>query len=74
MKKPSLKEKEYMRVPEAVALYGLSWRKMNRLLEDGEHDFLVFYGTRKLILREPFEAYLSQPGVMEGLKVGKKRF
>lgn len=74
MKKPVLAEKDYMRTEEAVQLYGLSRRKLKRVLDEGQHDFVAFYGKRKLILRQQFERYLEGPGVMEELRNGKKRF
>lgn len=73
MKRPILEEKDYLRAEEAVRLYGLSRRKLNRLLREGPHDFVAMYGKRILILREEFEKYLSKPGVKEELH-GKTRF
>lgn len=74
MKKPVLAEKDYMRTEEAVQFYGLSRRKLKRVLDEEHHDFVAFYGKRKLILRQQFERYLEGPGIMEGLRNGKKRF
>ena len=68
LKKPVVAEKNYMRAEEAVQLYGLSRRKFNALLKEGGHDFVAYYGRRRLILRERFESYLDQPGIKEALK------
>ena len=58
---------------ETAALYNLSRRKFYRLLQRERNlPFLVFYKTRRLILRDAFEAYLAaNPEVKEELKNGK---
>lgn len=75
MKKPILEQKDILNPEEAIACFGLSRRKLNRLLNDGKkHTFTALYGSRKLIIRTEFEKYLEQnPGVKEELKNGRSR-
>ena len=68
MKKPSLEEKDTLRVEEAIALYGLSRRKFRRLLESSGLPFVAAYGKRKIIIRHEFELYLqARPELKEEL-------
>ena len=68
MKKPSLEEKDTLRVEEAIALYGLSRRKFRRLLESPRLPFVAAYGKRKIIIRPEFELYLqARPELKEEL-------
>lgn len=73
MKKPALEDKDFLTVIEATELFGLSRRKMFRLVEEEKLPFLAMYGTRKLIIRDEFIKYLKRPGVKEGLANGKPR-
>ena len=60
MKKPQLATKETLTTFEARELFGLSKRKFERFIEKGKCDaFLVFYNTRKLILRAAFADFLN---------------
>ena len=68
MKKPSLEEKDTLRVEEAIALYGMSRRKFRRLLESAGLPFVAAYGKRKIIIRQEFELYLqARPELKEEL-------
>ena len=73
MKKPALKDKSLLTASEAAEAYGLSRRKLFRLVETDGLRFMAFYGTRKLIIRDEFEKYLAKPGVREELKNGEPR-
>ena len=73
MKKPALEDKDFLTVIETTELFGLSRRKMFRLVEEEKLPFLAMYGTRKLIIKDEFIKYLRQPGVKEGLANGKPR-
>ncbi len=73
MSKRSLSQVDYMGPTDAAKFYGLNPNKLRKALAEGDHDFIVYYGNRKLLLRELFEEYLARPGVKEGLEIGKKR-
>ena len=73
MSKPLLENKDFLTVIETATLFDLSRRKMTRLVNKGGLPFVALYGTRKLILKNEFIAYLSNEGVKEGLANGKPR-
>ena len=73
MKKPALEDKDFLTVIKTTELFGLSRRKMFRLVEEEKLPFLAMYGTRKLIIKDEFIKYLKRPGVKEGLANGKPR-
>ena len=73
MKKPVLEDKSLLTVSEAAEVFGLSRRKLFRLVETNGLHFLAFYGTRKLIIKDEFVKYLAKPGVREGLENGEPR-
>lgn len=73
MSKPSLADKDFLTVIETAEFYGLSRRKLFRLVEEKNLPFLAMYGTRKLIIKSEFVKYLSKPGIKEGLANGKPR-
>ena len=62
-----------MTVIETAEFYGLSRRKLFRLVEEKNLPFLAMYGTRKLIIKAEFVKYLNKPGIKEGLANGKPR-
>lgn len=60
MKKPQLEAKETLTTFEAMELFGLSKRKFEKFIAAGKCDaFIVYYNTRKLILRAAFSGYLD---------------
>ncbi len=71
---PSSETKDLMTLEDTEAYFGLSRRKLRRLLQTGSFKFVVHYANRKLILTEEFKKYLAQPGVKESLKNGKPRY
>ena len=71
MKRAPLNEKNYLNPQETIELFGLSRRKFYALLKEQPHDFVVMYGSRKLIIRTEFEKYLKQAGRKEALKSGE---
>lgn len=76
MGRPSLEDKDFLTVIETAEFFGLSRRKMFRLVELVEEEnlpFMAMYGTRKLIIKDEFKKYLKRPGVKEGLANGKPR-
>ncbi len=73
MGKPSLADKDFLTVIETAEFYGLSRRKLFRLVEEKNLPFLAMYGTRKLIIKTEFVKYLNKPGIKEGLANGKPR-
>lgn len=75
MKKPALSEKVFLNPEEVIALYGLSRRKLYRLLkEKKKNSFTAFYGSRRLVIRKEFEKYLDEnPEEREALKNGSRK-
>ena len=73
MKKPTLEEKEFLTPTEAAVYFGLNQRKFHKLLSEGNHRFVAYYVTRKLIIKDEFRKYLEIPGVKEALKNGTAR-
>lgn len=73
MGKPTLADKDFLTVIETAEYFGLSRRKMFRLVEEKNLPFMAMYGTRKLIIKDEFVRYLSKPGIKEGLANGKPR-
>ena len=71
MKRAPLNEKNYLNPEEAIELFGLSRRKFYALLKEQPHDFVVMYGSRKLVIRTEFEKYLKQAGRKEALESGE---
>ena len=69
-----LGEKEYLNPSEAATYWKLSRRKFFKFLEEGQHDFVALYGTRKLIIRSAFDKYLKEHhSVKEELANGRPR-
>ena len=61
MQRAALENKDLLNPQEAIEHFRLSARKFHRLLkEKGENDFIVLYGTRRLIIRIAFRRYLLQ--------------
>lgn len=59
MKRAALESKDLLNPSEAIEHFCLSARKFYKLLGGNvENDFIVFYGSRKLIIRTAFEQYL----------------
>ncbi|WP_101695391.1 helix-turn-helix domain-containing protein [Dorea phocaeensis] len=73
MHKPTLEGKDFLTVIETAEFFGLSRRKLFRLVEEKNLPFMAMYGTRKLIIKDEFIKYLQKPGVKEGLANGKPR-
>ena len=73
MHKPTLEGKDFLTVIETAEFFGLSRRKLFRLVEEKNLPFMARYGTRKLIIKDEFIKYLQKPGVKEGLANGKPR-
>lgn len=73
MNKPLLEDKDFLTVIETAEFFGLSRRKLFRLVEEDNLPFMAMYGTRKLIIKDEFIKYLGNPGVKEGLANGKPR-
>ena len=73
MGRPLLEEKDLLTVAETAECFGLSRRKLFRLVEEPGLCFLAFYKNRKLVIKDEFEKYLAQPGIKETLKNGKAR-
>ena len=60
MKKAALETKDLLNPSETIEHFGLSARKFYKMLnDDTAKNFLVMYGSRKLIIRTAFEKYLS---------------
>ena len=62
-----LEKKVLLNLGETISFYNLSAAKFYRLVKK-EQPFIVYYKTRKLIVRKEFEKYLEVPGVLERLK------
>ncbi len=60
MDKIPVNEKFNLTIQEASDYFNIGIKKMRRLAEENVGRFAVFNGNRYLILREKFEAYLSQ--------------
>ncbi len=75
MKKPLLCEKATLTTAETIERFDLSKRKFDRFIASGKCDvFIVYYNSRKLILREKFEEFLNlNKHIKEELKNGRKR-
>ena len=73
MGRPSLEDKDFLTVIETAEFFGLSRRKLFRLVEEENLPFLAMYGTRKLVIKDEFKKYLRKPGVKEELANGKPR-
>lgn len=73
MGRPSLEDKDFLTVIETAEFFGLSRRKMFRLVEEENLPFMAMYGTRKLIIKDEFKKYLKRAGVKEELANGKPR-
>ena len=76
MRKAALNQKDYLTIQEAEEFFGLDRHKFHELIDSGPQDFVVTFRSRRLILREEFEKYLSQSGRREELtngKVGRKQ-
>ena len=75
LNKQSLCEKDMLNPAETIEYFGFSKRKFDRFLASGKCDvFLVYYNSRKLILREKFEQFLNvNKQIKEELKNGRKR-
>ncbi len=73
MHKPTLEGKDFLTVIETAEFFGLSRRKLFRLVEEKNLPFMAMYGTRKLIIKDEFIKYLQKPEVKEGLANGKPR-
>jgi len=63
----SLEKKVFLNPGETIKLYNLSAVKFYRLIKE-EQPFIVYYKTRKLIVRKDFEKFLELPEMMERLK------
>lgn len=74
MSKPELDQKDLLNPEEVILNFELSRRKFYRFLkEESENNFVVLYGSRKLIIREEFKNYLEKyPQVKEELLNGRK--
>lgn len=73
MDKPKLENKDFLTVIETAEFFGLSRRKMFRLVKEENLPFMAMYGTRKLIIKDEFVKYLDEPGVKENLVNGEQR-
>lgn len=59
MQRATAKEKDLLNPTEAIDYFKLSRRKFYNLLkEKKENDFIVLYGSRRLIIRTAFEKYI----------------
>ena len=69
VKRPVLEEKGLLTVDETARCCHLSRQKLGQFLNrDEEYPFILFYGKRKLIVRDEFDAYLKKhPEVKETL-------
>ena len=50
--RPSLEDKDFFTVIEIEEFFGLSRRKMFRLVEEENLPFKATYGTRKLVIKD----------------------
>lgn len=73
MNKPKLENKDFLTVIETAEFFGLSRRKMFRLVKEENLPFMAMYGTRKLIIKDEFVKYLDESGVKENLVNGEQR-
>lgn len=61
MRRAEPKNKDLLNPAEAIDCFRLSRRKFYALLKKNkDNDFIVFYGSRKLIIRTAFEKYLLE--------------
>ena len=52
-------KKDLLNLSETIEYFNLSQRKFHSLIrEKTVHDFIVFYGSRRLIIRTAFERYI----------------
>jgi hypothetical protein len=59
MQRATAKEKDLLNPAEAIDYFQLSRRKFYILLkEKNDNDFIVLYGSRRLIIRTAFEKYI----------------
>lgn len=59
--KQNLNDKDLLNPAEAIEHFGLSSRKFYALIRNVKKlDFIVFYGSRRLVIRSIFEKYLSE--------------
>ena len=54
-----MNEKDLLTLAETIDYFELSRRKFKELL-NSKHDFIVYYRSRKMIIRVLFQAYLEQ--------------
>ncbi len=56
-------EKDILTLAEAIDYFRLSRRKFSALLKSEEkYDFIVYYRSRKMIIRVLFQMYLEEHG------------
>lgn len=65
MQRVTAENKDLLNPSETIEYFKLSRRKFYALIkEKPDNDFIVFYGSRRLIIRTAFEKYiLKHPGL-----------
>ena len=59
MQRVAAENKDLLNPSETIEYFKLSRRKFHSLIrEKTVHDFIVFYGSRRLIIRTAFERYI----------------
>lgn len=55
-----IKDKAYLTVEEASALFNIGRNKLRSLIKEPEAKYILYVGTKVLINREDFEKYLKK--------------
>lgn len=59
MQRATAEKKDLLNLSETIEYFNLSQRKFHSLIRKKTvHDFIVFYGSRRLIIRTAFEMYI----------------
>lgn len=59
MQRATAEKKDLLNLSETIEYFNLSQRKFHSLIrEKTVHDFIVFHGSRRLIIRTAFERYI----------------
>ena len=59
MQRATAETKDLLNLSETIEYFNLSQRKFHSLIrEKTVHDFIAFYGSRRLIIRTAFERYI----------------
>lgn len=74
MQRATAEKKDLLNLSETIEYFNLSQRKFHSLIrEKTVHDFIVFYGSRRLIIRTAFERYILNIRNLGGADNGDQR-